>query len=1055
MSRNISIKLGFVISKGGTLIDAGVVREWRKERNLYRLPIKMLEKKRRNEVPEQLGLLFALYHKYGNDPLKLTLNRIPQPFLLAYDNLGPEGRNPKDYPGLVNYFKKKVSKLHKSLPITTEHALNNTEINGITIGEDRVFTSQELSSLFAIGGEKGSKIRGIRIMTDLNPDQMYLLEAEREHVTEIYDGLRNLNIEILDKYKIGSKKAHHYIHAFQATIASKISTKDISGDQLAREIQGWINKVKNINILIKPSNWEDKVRCFDEQFFEKILVNIPILTGQINDEEIKKGFVVALNSLSSENHNARLMLAIFYYLINQPQKALSEIQTYSELNKKDSVSKILTGHIYSELGLYKTAEKEYKNAVSLGDSVSGTLGLIQTHILAGNIQEATKWLKRVSKSSESEIFAILNSKFLRLNGEFEQALKKVNAIYLKNSENVFVIEQRAWCLYAMKKYKESLREARCLMKLNPYAAYPIISGLLCFSGKIRFAKRFLQKMPADVQEKSPFQTIRQVRKIYYNENKYRNSARYILKMCRNYPNRYLLRLWLAVDLRSIGKLRFADRLSKIDYDINMLSQYEIIEYIQQYIMLGNYYEAPKLMCHLKKKCPFDILVDEISTPTLMWIYLGLRTNLMLQLSGEIPGSWRDTIGTFNMLYSASQNHEISKHLRYEPLICMTAVTTTPELTVEWLNLYQSIKHDEILATYKMLACWKLFNNLKSYPGKIILDMAIYDLCIRALKDGIIKSDVDQACLCLAGTVVLKVNHSKDKLSEHIDYIQQKVMGYKITKFTPTLIYGYCRYLFELCCSGFLKEALETVRLLKTYKNKLNSENAYGGFLYFVSLGLYVSVILESNEENTWFELYSEIEKRCIDMNVSDIIEAIFNKYMAITLFCSNRRGFDDNSFYIQIIEPAINTIRIAPITDNKKVELICVYLKHACLVCYNSFRDDLADTLFRLTENTVSSNDYLAPFQVKLQKMRNQVLLNRPLKYNRLIDFRTDFKTYRNNITEKYFEILMLMKSIPKTQRHEILDGVSKTFDSIESTRWGVHPINNEIEALIKYLKEV
>jgi hypothetical protein len=87
--------------------------------------------------------------------------------------------------------------------------------------------------------------------------------------------------------------------------------------------------------------------------------------------------------------------------------------------------------------------------------------------------------------------------------------------------------------------------------------------------------------------------------------------------------------------------------------------------------------------------------------------------------------------------------------------------------------------------------------------------------------------------------------------------------------------------------------------------------------------------------------------------------------------------------------------------------------------------------------------------------MRNQVLLNRPLKYNRLIDFRTDFKTYRNNITEKYFEILMLMKSIPKTQRHEILDGVSKTFDSIESTRWGVHPINNEIEALIKYLKEV
>jgi hypothetical protein len=268
MPSRICINAAFVMVHQGYLVDAGIVRTWRDRRSLCRLHKKVLDRSARQQVPEQLGLLFTLFYRFGHECLAPEGSGF-----IIYGDTGPQERNSSDYPGLVDYVKhfsnRKFPRTHSDGIGKNDESFSTTRSN--TIGQDLAFNGEDLNRIFKRKGPRDQK-RGIVVTGKLKPKDVFLLRVPPQNKIRVYHALRHLNTRELSKFQVPEAQVEDYVRALQVAIARKKPLPEDfaragdevelpeDADALYQKIAELIDSMLELYILIRPSDWDARAK---------------------------------------------------------------------------------------------------------------------------------------------------------------------------------------------------------------------------------------------------------------------------------------------------------------------------------------------------------------------------------------------------------------------------------------------------------------------------------------------------------------------------------------------------------------------------------------------------------------------------------------------------------------------------------------------------------------------------------------------------------------------------------------------------------------------------
>ncbi|MFC1793578.1 tetratricopeptide repeat protein, partial [Planctomycetota bacterium] len=665
----IHINLAFVLVNQGVLLDLGIVRTHRNKRSLCRLHQEVLKISNKQQVPEQLGLLFALHRLYGPLRTKYTLTDSSKQSILIFNESGPQGHRSSDYPGLVSYFNR-FTRLH--FPKSHSDGLGPSETHNTDqlkneIGNDLVFKGIELQWLYNRRGKRDSN-RIITATGELQHKKILLLEATEDKREEIYSALRRLDLKALKAYEVTKKQVRDYIQALQTKIATKIPfnadqcTKEGKETKLAedpqalhRKIVELVDEALELDILIKPSDWDNRATHWRDLIMSKIVTNLPAANVNAGTETAYDLVSHSLSQISKQYSEIRLLLAAHFTLQGKYEAALKELRAYSDNNFKDALPYILIGSVQFGLMQYDIAIQSYEEAFHRGDRAMAAFGIALMNLYMYNHQEATKWIdKGLRYNSKSRSGRIVNAILLRMDSKYEEALRLSEQLIEENHRDGYAMTQRAWCLFTLKRYLEAFKQSRLLLesKKGPYLqSFSIMAASLCEMKKLNFAKRLIMKaLPMMRGDPDTAEMYRRLMHIAYQQGNLREAVRNTVRMYRCSPNDVRPKLWLALGLRRINHSGLAKKFAEISFDSDKCSEYQLAEISNAYIGLEDFKRAANVICLIANQDNLAVALHNISNHSLIHIQMGLSSLLYMRLEGLEKGDWREPITAFKNIH---------------------------------------------------------------------------------------------------------------------------------------------------------------------------------------------------------------------------------------------------------------------------------------------------------------------------------------------------------------------------------------------------------------------
>jgi hypothetical protein len=1011
----------FIIVNEGRLLDVGMIERVSDRPCLYRLPTEGVGNTR-----EHLGLLFLLFHLYGESKSVVQARKEEENYLIYPNDCEDQVHNSQNFPGLVRYIKRYFPQKQKG---KAKYSTQAASLFIENFGQYEIFDGKAFNKLFRARRLKHPDF-GIIQTGIIEPDEMLIFDVELKNLSEIYEALQTFDRVRLEQFCVENKKAEELVNVLQTAIRihgvsgniidpnnfdigyGSISInkcdKKISPLAVHDRIQAMIDEILQVNDLLIPDGWNEKVESLKYLVKRKLFANIPLC--KYESPSISTLLFKSLQNLKNDSSDAELLLIIYYLYFSDYNMAVAESSKYCQKYENDDFGWFLKGKSLLFIKQNKQARESFEKSLRLGQQVAARLGIAFTYNPLTDKEVIWDWINRAYEIDPDNVSVLAyKAKWLDKWGDPHDALELIDTVLDKLPEPISFRIVKISCLYNLGMYDKVISEIMTIKAIGRkplrWIDYLLVASLYA-KKKYSTAKEKAQKalpLVYDEQEKGYLHII--LRKIAIQEKYVREAVYHSIAMCRLIPERQTSWLWLAADLEWVGHSGLAEGFWDFDIDFTKLDQDEIADTLLLYTLFEKWDKAVK--CAFLLTSTSDILfiyqnVPFVKIKKLFLLINFLFTQNVIENNFE---NWEKPYQIIKRWHEVIPDNEAIKFLHLNQ-IAQLARRVDSKSFPAWKEEWTRINFDRINASLKGALIWRLYTCWSSgtkFPG---IGGVIWPCGIKTTDElsSNLSTKNEFEIFIVIVLIAAMVGFG------HYSNLQPLVrkLSFKLEDINPDSNKGIFNAISYLIFQLLKYEQAEIAKtfyspILVLLKRSQDKNNQRELAISASSICIVISALDEGNYGN--YQSIDELEREIFKLKDDDefldsLSSAIINCNVAKFLWLCNQPEHTVFSLGSQVDE-TVNFFQDNIENQKLKDYCICNYLGLIATIASDFFHENFAEEMIRKLDRLYGTSDALARYIAYCKRKVARYKEPGRVKYTKFIKIDEVFEEEKINFIDR------------------------------------------------------
>jgi hypothetical protein len=998
----------FIIVNEGRLLDAGMIEHVKGQPYLYRLPIEGV-----GNIREHLGLLFLLFYLYGESKSVVQARSEEENYLIYPSDCEDQVLNSQHFPGLVRYIKRYFpQKQERKAKFSTQ----TTSLFVENFGQCEIFDGKVFNKLFRVRRLKYQDF-GIIQTGVIEPNEMLIFDVELKDLSELYEALQAFDKVSLEHFCVEKKKAEELVNVLQTAIkvrsisgniidqknfgitggSRSISKFDKETSPLAihNRIQALIDEILQINDLLIPDGWNEKVESLKNAAKHKVFASIPL--GKYSEQkslQITTLLFKSLQNLANDSPEAELLLIIYYLYSSDYNMAVAESSKYCQKYENDGTGWFLKGKSLLFIKQNEQARKSFEKSLRLGHQIAARLGIALTYKLPADKEIAWNWISQAYEMDPDNISVLaLKAKWLNKWGNSHEALELINNVLDKLPNWLVARDIKASCLYGLNRYDEVIDEVNIIVAESQrpfnWAGYAMAASLYC-KGEYAAAKEQAQKslsITKDDQEKGYLHIV--LRKVAVQEKNAQDAVRHSTAMCRLMPERQTSGLWLAADLEWAGHSGLARGFWDLDIDFAKLNQDEVADALLLYSLFEKWANAVNCAFLLKSADKICNIIKKLSSLKLADLIFRIHILFLRNVIEKDFKDWDEPYQVIKRWHEAMPDHEGLKLIHLNQ-VAQLARRVDEKSFPAWCNEWKNVNFNGTSVLFRGTLIWRLYTCWSRGTKFPEIVGVIWPCGIKTIDELFSTSsddeDIQLFVVCSLMSAMVGFGHEPN-LKSNIKQLSSKLLHIE-----PDINEGICKGSLPYLVLQLLKYgALDSTKeLYSPVLHLFERSKDHGNQKELAITASFICLAISATDKGNYCNyesinnlekaIFEKLERHCIDSFGTAMVNYQNAKFMWL---CNQH---EHTSFALRTqIDEAMNYFQDNFIDKEKREYCICNYLGSIATIATNSCYDDIAEEMLQKLGRLCGTSDKLARYLAFYKRKVLEFKEDRPVKFAKVI----------------------------------------------------------------------